>query len=75
MTDILGLPLEKALDVLKQEGAGDITIIRYAAPRAKDTRGTLRVVRAEKDNTVLTVCAFKDHIDMENTDEACLADN
>ena len=59
MMRVLGLPLETALELLSKEGAGNILITRYTAPRA-DTRGTLRVVKENADRTHLTVCAFHD---------------
>ena len=60
MMSVLGLLLEKALETLSAEGAGNILITRYSAPRATDTRGTLRVVQENKEHTHLTVCAFRD---------------
>ena len=58
MINVLGLPLEEALEKLSAAGVGNILTERYAAPRAKDARGTLRVVRQNEDGTFLTVCAF-----------------
>ncbi|MBQ6645462.1 MAG: hypothetical protein IJM56_02145 [Clostridia bacterium] len=60
MMSVLGLPLKTALDLLSSEGAGNLLITRYDAPRAKDPRGTLRVVKENEDRTHLTVCAFQD---------------
>ena len=60
MTSVLGLPLKTALELLEQEGVCDILITRYSAPRATDTRATLRVVKENEDRTCLTVCAFGD---------------
>ena len=60
MISVLGLPLETALEKLSAAGAGNILITRYSAPRAKDTRGNLRVVKENSDRTHLFVCAFDD---------------
>ncbi len=62
MINVLGLPLEKALDLLKENGIGDILVTRCAAPRDKQARGTLRVVRQTDGGAQLTVCAFKDSV-------------
>ena len=60
MTEVLGLPLDLALDRLGKSGIDDIEIQRCDAPRAKNTRGTLRVVRVRDAGRTLTVCAFRD---------------
>ncbi len=60
MISVLGLPLETALEKLEAAGVGNIHITRYSAPRAKDTRGTLRVIQQSEDASELTVCVFHD---------------
>ena len=60
MTELLGLPLDAALEKLGSEGINDISICEISAPRGKITRGTLRVVR--QCGKTLTVCRFPDTV-------------
>ena len=61
MTEILGLKLEDALELLAEGGNTDVRVKEYSAPRAeKNPRGTLRAVRFDKKTNCLTVCAFND---------------
>ena len=62
MMELLGLPLDKALEALTQSGVTDVKIERYSAPRDNNTRGTLRVVRIRDGGRVLTVCLFPDDV-------------
>ena len=62
MTEVLGLPLDLALDRLGKSGIDDIEIQRCDAPRAKNTRGTLRVVRVRDGGKLLTVSLFPDDV-------------
>lgn len=62
MTDfnrVLGLPLEKALSVLKAEGISPI-IETTAPPHRPDKTGTLRVVGVQEQGNKLIVAAFND---------------
>ena len=60
--DLLGLPLQRALDVLKAEGISASVNQTCAPKRADETRGTLRVVYASSDGERLTVARFLDPI-------------
>ncbi len=60
MMSVLGLPLELALERLNAAGVGDIIISRTCAPRAKEARGSLRVIKQNEDGTRLLVAAFAD---------------
>ena len=60
MMSVLGMKLTCALEQLSAAGAGNILVTKYVSPRAKDTRGTLRVVQENEDRTHLIVCAFHD---------------
>jgi len=63
MTELLGLPLDTALDLLKQKGISDVRVEIYTAPRDENTRGTLRIVRVRDGGRYLTVCRFSDSVD------------
>ena len=60
--DLLGLPLERALDVLRAEGVSASVTQTRAPKRADETRGVLRVVYASDDGERLTVARFLDPI-------------
>ena len=60
--DLLGLPLERALDVLKAEGVSASVTQTRAPKRADETRGVLRVVYASDGGERLTVARFLDPI-------------
>ena len=60
--DLLGLQLERALDVLKAEGISASVTQTCAPKRADETRGVLRVVYASGDGKRLTVARFLDPI-------------
>ncbi len=59
-TELLGLALDEALDLLQKEGVEPIVQRTCAPRRAEETRGTLRVVSAT--DTVLTAARFLDPI-------------
>lgn len=59
-TDLLGLALSEALELLREEGVEPIVRKTCAPRRAEETRGTLRVVAAT--DTVLTAARFLDPI-------------
>lgn len=60
--DLLGLPLERALETLHAEGIVP-EITRTSAPRrGEEARGVLRVVYASDDGGRLTVAGFLDPI-------------
>jgi hypothetical protein len=58
---VLGLPLEKALAILKTEGLSPAVEITYP-PREPDKKGTLRVVNICDDGQRIVVAAFNDAI-------------
>ena len=58
--DLLGLPLERALDVLRAEGVSASVTQTRAPKRTDETRGVLRVVYASDDGRRLTVSGFVD---------------
>ena len=61
-TELLGLPLEPALERLAQEGIVP-QVVRTSAPRrGEDPRAVERVVYASDDGARLTVCGFLDPI-------------
>lgn len=68
-TDLLGLPLEHALCILRGEGIDPQVTVTNAPRRVNETRGMLRVVFASDDGMQLTVARFLDPIEdaeMEN---------
>ena len=69
MTNLLGLPLQSALKRLADTQNDAIVVTRYTAPRDKNARGTLRVVKAEDSGRRLTVCLFNDEEAGEDTHE------
>ena len=60
--DLLGLPLERALDVLKAEGVSASVTQTRAPRRADEARGMLRVVYASDSGERLTAARFLDLI-------------
>ena len=60
--DLLGLPLERALDVLKAEGVSASVTQTRAPRRADEARGMLRVVYASDSGERLTAARFFDPI-------------
>ena len=68
--DLLGLPLELALDCLKEQGIDPLVTITAAPKRQAETDGMLRVVYAADDGSCLTAARFLDPIEhkrQENT--------
>ena len=60
--DLMGLTLERALELLKDEGVSP-EIRKTDAPKRRDeTGGVLRVVYASDDGKQLTVARFLDPI-------------
>ncbi len=59
-TELLGLPLDEAVELLRQEGVEPIVRKTCAPRRAEETRGTLRVVAA--NDHLLTAARFLDPI-------------
>ena len=60
--DLLGLPLEQALDLLRAEDISPSVLTTCAPKRTDETRGVLRVVYASDDGERLTVARFLDPI-------------
>ena len=60
--DLLGLPLEQALDMLRMEGISADVLQTCAPRRADETRGMLRVVYASDSGERLTAARFLDPI-------------
>lgn len=60
--DLLGLELEHALDILRQEGKTPQVKLTCAPKRAQEEGGVLRVVQAVEDGAQLTVARFLDPI-------------
>ena len=69
-TDLLGLPLEQALCMLKGEGIDPQITVTNAPRRANETRGMLRVVFASDDGAQLTAARFLDPF-TEDKEENC----
>ncbi len=63
-TEVLGMRLEDALDVLRHAGETEIEILDSSAPKAQREQGIRRVVRVRDHQ--LTVCTFLD-VPMRNT--------
>ena len=57
-TELLGMRLEDALDVLQRTGETKAEILDSSAPRAQREHGIRRVVRVREGQ--LTVCTFLD---------------
>ncbi|HML46203.1 MAG TPA: hypothetical protein PKE04_05575 [Clostridia bacterium] len=62
MNELLGLPLEAALQKLEAAGISPVRVIRSFAPRRQDGMGHWRVVRVREEGRALVVCAFVDEI-------------
>ena len=60
--DLMGLPLERALDMLKREGVSPEIVQTDAPKRRGETGGLLRVVYASDDGRRLTAARFFDPI-------------
>ncbi|MBQ1256069.1 MAG: hypothetical protein IIW08_07065 [Clostridia bacterium] len=69
MISVLGLPLEKAVSLLKAANVEGIDIKEISAPRGNTPRGTLRVVRVENGGKTITCARFPDTIEEKNDDE------
>jgi len=69
MVSVLGLPLDKAVSLLKAANAEEIEIKEISAPRGNTPRGTLRVVRVENGGKTITCARFPDTIEEKNDDE------
>ena len=65
MTELLGLPLDKALERLRALGIETPTRIETHAPRGPLEGGTLRVLSVRDEGRTLIVSAFRDQIDQE----------
>ncbi|MBQ3078477.1 MAG: hypothetical protein IJC48_00575 [Clostridia bacterium] len=63
MTQILGLPLEEALERLNAAGIDPIEITSVSAPRGSMPRGSLRVVRVKENGRFLTIARFNDSVE------------
>lgn len=61
--NVLGMRLEDALSLWRQQGMEEPTIITTAAPRGQRSGGTLRVLRVRQGEWV--VSAFLDETPME----------
>ncbi len=57
-TQLLGLPLEQALELLRAEGIEPQTDVTRAPGREERARGVLRVVYASDDGRRLTAAEF-----------------
>lgn len=60
--DLLGLEIEHALDILRQEGKTPQVKLTCAPKRAQEEGGVLRVVQVVEDGAQLTVARFLDPI-------------
>ncbi len=69
MTSVLGMPLDAALKKLAESGITDAAVKRCDAPRARASRGTLRIVAEKDGGRALTVCLFPDDVTINNTNE------
>ena len=68
MKSLLGLPLDKALALLKEANVDVSDIKEISAPRGNTPRGTLRVVRIQNGGKIITCARFPDTI-KENGNE------
>ncbi len=62
MIDLLGLPLDVAVQRLHEANIHDIDIREISSPRGYSPRGTLRVVRIENGGKIVTCARFPDTI-------------
>ena len=69
ISSVLGLPLEKAMELLKAANVEGIDIKEISAPRGYSPRGTLRVVRTQNGGKIITCARVPDTIKESNDDE------
>jgi len=69
MMNLLGLPLDVAVQKLHEADIHDIDIKEISSPRGYTPRGTLRVVRIENGGKIVTCARFPDTI--RGTDDEC----
>ena len=69
ISSVLGLPLDKAVELLRAANVEGIDIKEISAPRGYTPRGTLRVVRIENGGKTITCARFPDTIEEKNDDE------
>ena len=62
MMNLLGLPLDVAVQKLHEADIHDIDIKEISSPRGYTPRGTLRVVRIENGGKIVTCARFGDTI-------------
>lgn len=66
MMPLLGLPLDKALALLREANVAVSDVKEISAPRGNTPRGTLRVVRVENGGKTITCARFPDTIEEKN---------
>ena len=69
MKKLLGLPLDKALALLREANVAVLDVKEISAPRGHTPRGTLRGVRVENGGKTITCARFPDTIEEKNDDE------
>ncbi len=69
ISSVLGLPLDKAIELLRAAKVEVTDIKEISAPRGNTPRGTLRVVRIENGGKIVTCARFPDTIEEKNDDE------
>ncbi len=62
MMNLLGLPLDVAVQKLHEADIHEIDIKEISSPRGYTPRGTLRVVRIENGGKIVTCARFPDTI-------------
>ncbi len=62
MTDLLGEPLDDALEQLAARGLMDVRVTETVPPRGGHDQGTLRVVRITDDGRELLAARFPDEV-------------
>ena len=65
MTELLGLPLDLALEICLARGLAAPDIVQTRAPRRAVSEGTLRVVRVDAQGARLFVARFPDILSAE----------
>lgn len=60
--DVLGLPIEKAQEILKKRGIAQTEVVFTCAPKAPQHEGFARVVAILQDGCVLVAARFLDGV-------------
>ena len=69
-TELLGLSLERAQELLRGEGIEPQIAVTRSPRRAQDAGGTLRVVYASSDGKRLTAAAFLEPLTQTESTQA-----